>query len=56
MGLLNKNVCILYVLNRTDLIALDIFGRRVNITVIARRSRFFAGARYLKRGSNDQVG
>jgi hypothetical protein len=33
---------------------LDIFGRRVNITIIARRSRFFAGARYLKRGANDK--
>ncbi|EON61094.1 hypothetical protein W97_00305 [Coniosporium apollinis CBS 100218] len=32
---------------------LDIFGRRVYITVIARRSRFFAGARFLKRGVND---
>lgn len=36
-----------------DQSSLDIFGRRVYITVIARRSRFFAGARFLKRGVND---
>ncbi|KAF1990854.1 Polyphosphoinositide phosphatase, factor-induced gene 4 protein [Aulographum hederae CBS 113979] len=36
-----------------DQAALDVFGRRVYITVIARRSRFFAGARFLKRGTND---
>ncbi|KKY28302.1 putative polyphosphoinositide phosphatase fig4 [Phaeomoniella chlamydospora] len=29
------------------------WGRVVYITVIARRSRFFAGARFLKRGAND---
>jgi hypothetical protein len=33
--------------------SLDVFSRRVYITVIARRSRFFAGARFLKRGAND---
>ncbi|KIW00504.1 uncharacterized protein PV09_08024 [Verruconis gallopava] len=33
--------------------SLDVFGRRVYMSVIARRSRFFAGARFLKRGSND---
>ncbi|KAF2747756.1 polyphosphoinositide phosphatase-like protein Fig4 [Sporormia fimetaria CBS 119925] len=36
-----------------DQSSLDIYGRRVYITVIARRSRFFAGARFLKRGTND---
>ncbi|KAK4985385.1 phosphatidylinositol-3,5-bisphosphate 5-phosphatase [Elasticomyces elasticus] len=36
-----------------DQASLDIFGRRVYITIIARRSRFFAGARFLKRGAND---
>ncbi|ORX95799.1 SacI homology domain-domain-containing protein [Clohesyomyces aquaticus] len=36
-----------------DQSSLDVFGRRVYITIIARRSRFFAGARFLKRGSND---
>ncbi|KAF7192752.1 Polyphosphoinositide phosphatase [Pseudocercospora fuligena] len=32
---------------------LDIFGRSVYLTIIGRRSRFFAGARFLKRGVND---
>lgn len=34
---------------------LSIYGRTVYITIIARRSRFFAGARFLKRGANDLV-
>lgn len=34
---------------------LSVFGRIVYITLIARRSRHFAGARFLKRGVNDQV-
>jgi phosphatidylinositol 3,5-bisphosphate 5-phosphatase len=36
-----------------DQATLAIYGRVVYITIIARRSRFFAGARFLKRGSND---
>lgn len=36
-----------------DQAALDIFGRSVYVTIIGRRSRFFAGARFLKRGIND---
>lgn len=36
-------------------VALSIYGRTVHITIIARRSRFFAGARFLKRGANDLV-
>jgi hypothetical protein len=36
-----------------DQSSLDIYGRKVYITIIARRSRFFAGARFLKRGAND---
>ncbi|KAI9681030.1 MAG: phosphatidylinositol-3,5-bisphosphate 5-phosphatase [Bathelium mastoideum] len=36
-----------------DQSSLDIFGRSVYIMIIARRSRFFAGARFLKRGAND---
>ena len=36
-------------------IALSVFGRAVYITIIARRSRYFAGARFLKRGANDLV-
>lgn len=34
---------------------LDILGRSIYITLIGRRSRLFAGARYLKRGANDLV-
>ncbi|KAL3467766.1 SacI homology domain-containing protein [Aspergillus heterothallicus] len=30
-----------------------VYNRLVYITIIARRSRFFAGARFLKRGAND---
>ena len=30
-------------------------GRVIFVTLIARRSRHFAGARYLKRGVNDEV-
>jgi hypothetical protein len=33
---------------------MDVLGRPIYITIIARRSRFFAGARYLKRGANDR--
>jgi len=36
-----------------DQAALSIYGRSAYITIIARRSRFFAGARFLKRGAND---
>ena len=37
------------------LIELTVLGRVVFVTLIARRSRHFAGARYLKRGVNDEV-
>ena len=33
--------------------ALDVYGRSVYVTIIGRRSRFYAGARFLKRGVND---
>jgi hypothetical protein len=36
-----------------DQSSIDVFGRRIYLTIIARRSRFFAGARFLKRGTND---
>ena len=36
-----------------DQAAVSIYGRTILITIIARRSRFFAGARFLKRGAND---
>jgi phosphatidylinositol 3,5-bisphosphate 5-phosphatase len=31
----------------------NLFGRLLNVTLIARRSRRFAGTRYLKRGVSD---
>ncbi len=34
---------------------LSVFGKNVYVALIARRSRFFAGARFLKRGANHQV-
>ncbi|KHJ34858.1 hypothetical protein EV44_g1285 [Erysiphe necator] len=37
-----------------DQSVLYIYGRTVFITLIARRSRYFAGARFLKRGANDR--
>ncbi|KAI9780235.1 MAG: phosphatidylinositol-3,5-bisphosphate 5-phosphatase [Geoglossum umbratile] len=36
-----------------DQATLSVYGRTIYITIIARRSRFFAGARFLKRGAND---
>ena len=39
--------------HRTEL---TVGGRVIFITLIARRSRHFAGARYLKRGVNEEVG
>ncbi|KAI9800318.1 MAG: phosphatidylinositol-3,5-bisphosphate 5-phosphatase [Piccolia ochrophora] len=36
-----------------DQATLSVYGRTVYITILARRSRFFAGARFLKRGAND---
>lgn len=34
---------------------LSVLGRVVFVTLIARRSRHYAGARYLKRGVNEEV-
>jgi hypothetical protein len=39
-----------------DQAKLTVLGRVVFIALIARRSRHFAGARYLTRGVNDEVG
>ena len=36
-----------------DQATLSVYGRIIYITLIARRSRYFAGARFLKRGAND---
>lgn len=35
-------------------ISLSMVGRPLSLTLLARRSRFFAGPRYLKRGVNDK--
>jgi hypothetical protein len=51
-----KNVydwCLPIIHGHVDQTALSIYGRLVYVTLIARRSRFFAGARFLKRGAND---
>lgn len=46
--------CLSIVHGYVDQSALSVYwGRVVYVTIIARRSRFFAGARYLKRGAND---
>ncbi|KAI7863847.1 SacI homology domain-containing protein [Spinellus fusiger] len=37
-----------------DQAKISVFGRSVVVTLIARRSRYFAGARFLKRGVNDK--
>ena len=47
------NWCLPIIHGFIDQSALDIFGRAVYITIIGRRSRHFAGARFLKRGVND---
>ncbi|KAK9316417.1 SacI homology domain-containing protein [Lipomyces starkeyi] len=33
---------------------ISVYGHNVSIAIIARRSHYFAGARFLKRGANDQ--
>jgi hypothetical protein len=35
-------------------IACSVFGRLLTLTLMSRRSRYFAGTRYLKRGLNDK--
>ncbi|KAH8696712.1 polyphosphoinositide phosphatase Fig4 [Talaromyces proteolyticus] len=45
--------CLPIIHGYVDQSVLSVYGRSVYITIIARRSRFFAGARFLKRGSND---
>ncbi|KAL8726393.1 MAG: hypothetical protein Q9166_006744 [cf. Caloplaca sp. 2 TL-2023] len=45
--------CIPVIHGFVDQTNISIHARTVSITVIARRSRFFAGARFLKRGAND---
>lgn len=47
------NWCLPIIHGYIDQATLDIFGRVVYVTIIGRRSRFYAGARFLKRGVND---
>lgn len=45
--------CLAVVHGFVDQATISIYGRPIHITIIARRSRHFAGARFLKRGAND---
>ncbi|KAG8527458.1 uncharacterized protein KY384_007610 [Bacidia gigantensis] len=45
--------CVPLIHGFVDQATLSIYGRTVHVAIIARRSRFFAGARFLKRGAND---
>ncbi|KAJ5356815.1 hypothetical protein N7517_011424 [Penicillium concentricum] len=45
--------CLPIIHGYVDQSKMSVYGRMVYITIIARRSRFFAGARFLKRGAND---
>ncbi|KAI9652281.1 MAG: phosphatidylinositol-3,5-bisphosphate 5-phosphatase [Alyxoria varia] len=45
--------CIPIIHGFVDQSSVNVFGRSLYVTIIARRSRFFAGARFLKRGAND---
>lgn len=45
--------CLPIIHGYVDQSKMSVYGRLVYITIMARRSRFFAGARFLKRGAND---
>lgn len=45
--------CLPIIHGYVDQSKMSVYGRLVYISIIARRSRFFAGARFLKRGAND---
>ncbi|KAJ5585030.1 uncharacterized protein N7459_004830 [Penicillium hispanicum] len=45
--------CLPIIHGYVDQSKMNVLGRLVYISIIARRSRFFAGARFLKRGAND---
>jgi hypothetical protein len=45
--------CMPIVHGYVDQANISVYGRSIYITIIARRSRYFAGARFLKRGAND---
>ncbi|ODV91254.1 hypothetical protein CANCADRAFT_44858 [Tortispora caseinolytica NRRL Y-17796] len=45
--------CVPIIHGFVDQVNLGVYGKDIYITIIARRSRYFAGARFLKRGVND---
>ena len=45
----------LYCITIYTLVEISIYGRSIYVTLIARRSRKYAGTRFLKRGMNDEV-
>ncbi|PSK53085.1 Polyphosphoinositide phosphatase [Elsinoe australis] len=45
--------CIPIIHGFIDQSSINVFGRSIYVTIIGRRSRYFAGARFLKRGTND---
>ncbi|KAI5805204.1 SacI homology domain-containing protein [Geopyxis carbonaria] len=45
--------CMPIVHGYVDQASISVYGRSIYITLFARRSRYFAGARFLKRGAND---
>ncbi|ORY81595.1 SacI homology domain-domain-containing protein [Protomyces lactucae-debilis] len=50
----HSNWCVPLIHGFIDQAKLMIFGKPVYVTLIARRSRHFAGARFLKRGANER--
>ncbi|KAK9481355.1 SacI homology domain-containing protein [Lipomyces japonicus] len=50
----NEIWCLPIIHGFIDQANISVYGRNVSIALIARRSHYFAGARFLKRGANDQ--
>ncbi|KAJ3012423.1 UNVERIFIED_CONTAM: phosphatidylinositol-3,5-bisphosphate 5-phosphatase [Siphonaria sp. JEL0065] len=50
----NNPWCLPIIFGFVDQAKIPVFGCDVYLTLIARRSRYFAGARFLKRGVNDE--
>ncbi|KAJ3090387.1 phosphatidylinositol-3,5-bisphosphate 5-phosphatase, partial [Physocladia obscura] len=46
--------CLPIIYGFVDQAKIPVFGHDIYLTIIARRSRYFAGARFLKRGVNDE--
>ena len=41
--------------NKLSYVEISVIGKKIVLTLIARRSRHFAGARFHKRGVNEKV-